>query len=125
MVRYLFLVLVFYYNLCQSAEMIFPYQFPLNSDLEIYVKSPFYKEDTINKVSNVPIPKLNEVLPDTNKLLVEGVVKIDDRLVAIVNGNLYKVNDKINGGVLKEINLNYIEIERNNKRDRFFVNSTK
>ncbi|MCA1933535.1 MAG: hypothetical protein LDL13_08155 [Calditerrivibrio sp.] len=124
MFKYILLLITFCLSIVHAAEMIFPYQFPSNSALKIYVKSPFYRENVV-KESKVPIPKLNEVLSDAGRFSVDGVVKVDNMLVAIVNGNLYKVNDKIDGGVVKEIHLNYIEVERNNKRDRFFVNSTK
>ncbi|MEF3254437.1 MAG: hypothetical protein K6348_02555 [Deferribacterales bacterium] len=120
--RVFILLMVVFITTGYCIDRVIPYQLPANSSLKIKVKEPFFIEKS--KKSIAPIPDLNKIVPIPKLLTLEGVVKIDDRLVAIVNGNLYKVGDKLDNGIVSEIGLNYLVIDRNGKKDKITMNNS-
>lgn len=105
---------------CLASDFLVLFDMPDNKKYIKFKSIPFRIEPKkeIPPLSNlVPIPKGD----NQSRWIVDGVVKADNKLLAIINGNIYKVGDRIEDSLIIDINMNYVEIEKNGKKDKILI----
>jgi len=119
MKKFLFLLLIS--NYCFASDFLILFDIPENKK---YIK--FKPIQNLNLESKKAIPPLSSLVPipkgdSIQKFVLDGVVKADNKLIAIINGNLYKIGDKLDEYKITDITLNYVELENKGKKEKIFI----
>ncbi|ADR18315.1 hypothetical protein [Calditerrivibrio nitroreducens] len=103
-----------------AADFLVLFDMPDNKKYVKHKNIPFYKEvkkELPPLKTLVPIPGSDNY---TNWELY-GIVQADNRRIAIINGNLYKMGDLLGVYKITEIAMNYVEIEHKGKKTKIFM----
>ncbi|MCX8084971.1 MAG: hypothetical protein N3C60_08640 [Calditerrivibrio sp.] len=118
--RKMLFILLILYSICSASDFLFMFDLPDNKKLIPKLSIPFKKEidKTIPPLSTVvPVPKGDNL----SAINLEGVVKADNNLIAIINGNLYKVGDSFNEYKITEITINSVTFDKKGKKETIFI----
>ncbi len=105
---------------CLASDFIVLFDMPDNKKYIKHKIVPFKTEPKkeLPPLSNiVPIPKGDNI----SKWNLDGVVKADDKLIAIINGNIYKKGDRLENYIISDIAINYVELDMKGKKEKIFI----